>query len=92
MTSRVQKFERVVTNVGDGTTKYKVSVTAPEGSEVTVVPETLVFEKKNEKQSYSLSIKYGWDSRGRVSFGAIVWVEENGNHAVRSPIVVSPVI
>jgi subtilisin family serine protease len=91
-TSRVQKFERVVTNVGDGAAKYKVSVTAPEGSEVTVIPETLVFENKYEKQSYSLSIKYGWDSRGRVSFGAVVWLEENGNHTVRSPIVVSPVI
>lgn len=91
-TTRVQKFERTVTNVGDGAAKYKVSVTAPESSEVTVVPETLVFEKKYDKQRYSLSLKYGWDSRGRVSFGAIVWVEENGSHTVRSPIAVSPVI
>ncbi|KAF3452420.1 hypothetical protein FNV43_RR02853 [Rhamnella rubrinervis] len=90
-TSRVQKFERVVTNVGDGAAKYKVSATAPKGSEVTVIPETLVFLNKYEKQRYSLSIKYGWDIRGRVSFGAIIWVEENGNHTVRSPIVVSPV-
>ncbi|KAF3452418.1 hypothetical protein FNV43_RR02851 [Rhamnella rubrinervis] len=90
--SRVQKFERVVTNVGDGAAKYKVSVTAPEGSEDTAIPETLVFLNKYEKQSYSLSIKYGRDIGGRVSFGAIVWVEENGNHNVRSPIVVSPVI
>ncbi|KAH7543407.1 hypothetical protein FEM48_Zijuj02G0180700 [Ziziphus jujuba var. spinosa] len=91
-TSRIEKFERIVTNVGDGVAKYKVSVTAPYGSEVTVFPETLVFGNKYEKQSYSLTLKYGRDKRGKVSFGEIVWIEESGKHTVRSPIVVSPTI
>ncbi|KAH7543404.1 hypothetical protein FEM48_Zijuj02G0180400 [Ziziphus jujuba var. spinosa] len=91
-TSKVQTFGRTVTNVGDGAAKYKVSVKAPTGSEVTVLPEELVFGKKYEKQSYSLTIKFNSDGKGSVSFGDIVWVEATGNHTVRSPIVVSPFV
>ncbi|KAH7543411.1 hypothetical protein FEM48_Zijuj02G0181100 [Ziziphus jujuba var. spinosa] len=90
--SSTQKFDRTVTNVGDGAANYKAKVAAPAGSEVIVSPDTLVFGKKNEKQRYSLTIKYGSDKQGKESFGEIVWVEENGNRTVRSPIVVSPFI
>jgi hypothetical protein len=65
-------------------------VTAPGGSVVTVSPEVLVFRLKNEKQSYTVSIGYKGNKTKEVSFGDLVWVEENGNHKVRSPIVVSP--
>ncbi|KAH7543416.1 hypothetical protein FEM48_Zijuj02G0181600 [Ziziphus jujuba var. spinosa] len=90
--SRTQKFDRIVTNVGDSASQYKAKVASPAGSEVIVSPDTLVFGKKNEKQRYSLIIKYGSDEQGKESFGEIVWVEENGNRTVRSPIVVSPFI
>lgn len=88
----VQKFERTVTNVGGGAAKYKAKVTAPEGSVVTVSPDTMVFEETNEKQSYSLTITYVSDKNRTVTFGSIIWVEDNGKHTVRSPIVVSPMI
>ncbi|XP_048324714.2 subtilisin-like protease SBT3 [Ziziphus jujuba] len=91
-TSRLKKFERTVTNVGDDAAKFTASVTSPPRSQVSVSPETLVFKKKYEKQSYTLTIKYGRDERKEVSFGEIVWVDENGKHTVRSPIVVSPVL
>lgn len=90
----VKTFHRTVTNVGRGggrgATTYKASVTAPRGSRVMVKPKTLVFKKLNEKQSYSVTIKYKRDNKGKVSFGSLVWKEVGGKYSVRSPIVVSP--
>ncbi|KAH7567441.1 hypothetical protein ACOSP7_010662 [Xanthoceras sorbifolium] len=90
--SYVQTFNRTVTNVGEGAATYKAMIAAPKGSQVVVSPEKLVFEKKYEKQSYTLTIKYTKDDEGNVSFGALVWVEENGKYTVRSPIAVSPLV
>ncbi|KAM7514347.1 hypothetical protein LguiA_003930 [Lonicera macranthoides] len=87
-----QNFQRVVTNVGKVGATYRAKVTAPKGSVVTVSPQTLVFGKMYEKQSYSLSIQYMGDVNGTsVTFGSIVWIEDSGKHTVRSPIVVAPV-
>jgi hypothetical protein len=93
----VQKFQRIVTNVGQGSTTYKVFVTAPENSEVIVSPTRLVFAKKYDKRSYNVTIKYRGYDDNNVSFGELVWEEENSinfvenrNRTVRSPIVVSP--
>ena len=84
----IQNFHRIVTNVGQDASTYKVMVTAPEGSTVVVSPEKLIFRKRNEKKSYNLTITYG--GKAKSSFGTLVWVEENGNRKVRSPIVISP--
>ncbi|KAH0784355.1 hypothetical protein KY290_003953 [Solanum tuberosum] len=84
-----QKFRRTVTNVGQGAATYKAKIKAPKNSKVSVSPQTLVYKNKNEKQSYTLTIRYigpNWN------YGSITWVEENGNHTVRSPIVISPII
>ncbi|XP_057779876.1 subtilisin-like protease SBT3 [Salvia miltiorrhiza] len=89
----VQEFKRTVTNVGGEATSYKVKVNAPSGSAVTVSPTTLQFGNRYEKQSYSLKIAYtGNMTSGVVSFGSLSWIEENGGHTVRSPIVVAPMI
>ncbi|KAH0730865.1 hypothetical protein KY285_001780 [Solanum tuberosum] len=87
-----QKFRRTVTNVGSAAAKYRVKVKAPRNSKVSVSPQTLVFKKKNQKLSYSLTIRYKDDAKQEVQSGSITWVEENGNHTVRSPIVISPEI
>ncbi|KAG5627539.1 hypothetical protein H5410_012757 [Solanum commersonii] len=87
-----QKFRRTVTNVGNAAAKYRVKVKAPRNSKVSVSPQALVFEKKNQKLSYSLTIRYKDDAQQEVQSGSITWVEENGNHTVRSPIVISPEI
>lgn len=87
-----QSFRRSVTNVGGGATSYRVKVTAPEGSSVSVSPATLEFGGENEKQSYSLRIVYNGGTNGGVEFGEIIWVEDNGQHRVRSPIVIAPMI
>ncbi|KAL4382300.1 hypothetical protein AHAS_Ahas04G0219700 [Arachis hypogaea] len=91
--SVVHKFRRTVTNVGEGGATYRVKVREPMGSMVTVLPNTLVFKDKNEKQSYEVHIMYmkkDNESNNNVSFGDIVWVEDGGKHTVRSPIVVAP--
>lgn len=77
--------------MGDGAVRYNVPVTEPRGSIVVVTPKVLVFGNKYEMQKYSVAIKYKSYKNSRVSFVEIVWVEENGNHTVRSPTVVSPV-
>ncbi|XP_022879899.1 subtilisin-like protease SBT1.9 [Olea europaea var. sylvestris] len=84
-----QKFHRTVTNVGDGVATYKVKVKRPKDSTITVSPETLVFQKKYEKRSYSVSIHYRSYSRTVINDGSLTWVDENGKHSVRSPIVVT---
>ncbi|KAL2232537.1 subtilisin-like protease SBT1.9 [Sesamum indicum] len=89
-TTLTRKFKRTLTNVGDGAATYKVKVKEPNGSTITVSPQTLVFRKKYEKQSYSLTIRYRSNSEFVITDGSITWIEENGKHTVRSPIVVSP--
>ncbi|XP_060217392.1 subtilisin-like protease SBT3 [Lycium barbarum] len=87
-----QKFRRTVTNVGQGAATYKAKLKAPKNSTISVSPQTLVFKNKNEKQSYTLTIRYIGDEGQSRNVGSITWVEENGNHSVRSPIVTSPII
>lgn len=80
-----RRFQRTVMNVGDGAATYKVKLETPNGIKIRVSPRILAFRKKYEKLSYSLTIRY----RGVSGYGSITWVEENGNHTVRSPIDVS---
>ncbi|XP_057489896.1 subtilisin-like protease SBT3 [Actinidia eriantha] len=86
----VRTFHRTLTNVGDDAATYNVEVVVPMGSKVTVSPNTLVFSKKYEKKSYSLTIEYESDENGTRAYGSLAWVEDNGKHKVRSPIVVTP--
>ncbi|VFQ89186.1 unnamed protein product [Cuscuta campestris] len=85
----IQTFKRTLTNVGPGATTYKAKLNVPKNSTMSVSPMTLVFGKKMEKQSYSLTIRYRGDENQSKNVGSITWVEVNGNHTVWSPIVVS---
>ncbi|KAK4345711.1 hypothetical protein RND71_035887 [Anisodus tanguticus] len=87
-----QKFRRTVTNVGAGAAKYQARVIAPKKSTISISPQTLVFEKKNQKQDYTLTIRYKGIADDQAQSGSITWVEVNGHHTVRSPIVVAPEI
>ncbi|XP_055808230.1 subtilisin-like protease SBT3 [Solanum dulcamara] len=87
-----QKFSRTVTNVGPGAAKYKAKVTAPKNSTISISPQTLMFEKKNQKQDYALTIRYKGIADDQALSGSITWMEENGHHTVRSPIVVAPAL
>lgn len=85
-------FTRTLTNVGDDRATYRVKVETPNATTIRVSPHTLVFKKKFEKQSYSLTIQYRSYDRTEVADGSITWIEENGNHTVRSPIVVTQTV
>nr|GMD69869.1 subtilisin-like protease SBT1.9 [Ipomoea batatas] len=85
----VQTFNRTLTNVGPGAATYKAKLEVPKNSTISLSPTTLVFTEKMEKQSYSLRIRYIGDDNQSKNVGSITWVEVNGNHKVRSPIVVS---
>ncbi|XP_059296358.1 subtilisin-like protease SBT3 [Lycium ferocissimum] len=87
-----QKFRRTVTNVGAGAVKYKAKVREPKNTTISISPRTLVFEKKNQKKDYTLTIRYKGNAEDQAQSGSITWVEENGHHTVRSPIVVAPEI
>uniref|UniRef100_A0A164ZP64 Subtilisin-like protease fibronectin type-III domain-containing protein n=1 Tax=Daucus carota subsp. sativus TaxID=79200 RepID=A0A164ZP64_DAUCS len=86
-----QTFYRTVTNVGDAAATYKVKVTAPKGSIITVLPDTLMFQKKNEKKSYTMTINFKAVTPA-VTHGSLVWIEKNSKNTVRSPIVISPAV
>ncbi|XP_004249504.1 subtilisin-like protease SBT3 [Solanum lycopersicum] len=87
-----QKFKRTVTNVGPGAAIYKVKVKAPINSTISISPQTLVFEKKHQKQDYTLTIRYRGIEFDQAQSGSVTWVEKNGHHTVRSPIVVAPAL
>ncbi|KAI3495695.1 hypothetical protein L1887_38041 [Cichorium endivia] len=86
--SRVVRYTRRLTNVGpEGSVNYEVEVEAPEGVEVMVKPERLVFEKVGERVRYTVTFvseKKGGDGGG---FGRITW--KNGENEVRSPVAFS---
>ncbi|KAL7155043.1 hypothetical protein ABFS83_03G047300 [Erythranthe nasuta] len=90
VSTKTRRFRRTVTNVGDGAATYRVNVKRPKDSVITVSPEKLVFQKKNQKLSFSLTITYKTYRDYVINHGSIIWAEEKGKHTVRSPIVVTP--
>lgn len=89
-TIKTQRFRRVVTNVGGSGATYKIKVKRPKDTVITVSPTKLVFRRKNEKLSYSVVLRYKTYDEYVINHGSITWLEENGNHTVRSPVVVTP--
>ncbi|MCI23507.1 subtilisin-like protease-like, partial [Trifolium medium] len=53
----MHEFYRTLTNVGEGQATYVASITPIEGFRVTVIPNKLVFNEKNEKSNYKLKIQ-----------------------------------
>ncbi|GAU33622.1 hypothetical protein TSUD_360030 [Trifolium subterraneum] len=83
-----QHFHRTVTNVGKSRTTYVASITPIKGFRLNVIPNKLVFKKKNQKISYRLSIEGPRMIQKNIeSFGYLTW--KDGKHVVRSPIVVT---
>ncbi|KAL1534186.1 subtilisin-like protease SBT3 [Salvia divinorum] len=82
-------FKRTVTNVGSGAATYKMKLEKPANATVTVTPQTLVFRKKYEKQSYTLSMRYVGDIDSTFRQGSLTWIDKTGKYVVRSPIVIA---
>lgn len=85
----VKRFRRTLTKVGEGAATYTAKLVAPKGSVVTVSPKTLKFERENQKQSYTMTVRYRVPQEFLVLHGSITWIEDNGKHTVRSPIVLT---
>ncbi|KAL5062493.1 hypothetical protein RYX36_024230 [Vicia faba] len=82
------EFHRTVTNVGEGQSTYFASITPIKGFNISVVPNKLVFNKKNRKISFKLKIEgQKVTQKNEVSFGYLTW--EDRKHVVRSPVVVT---
>ncbi|XP_030469768.1 cucumisin-like [Syzygium oleosum] len=76
-------FHRTVTNVGNATSTYKATVTAPQGFIVRVEPQTLTFESILQQQSFVVTVEAILDVD--MISASLVW--DDGLHQVRSPIV-----
>lgn len=84
----VKQFRRVVTNVGDAVSTYRANVEPVKGFSVAVAPEILVFKEKYEKKSFTVTLEgHAGKKEGEVVHGSLTWVDEEGKHVVRSPIV-----
>ncbi|KAL0446954.1 UNVERIFIED_CONTAM: Subtilisin-like protease SBT4.4 [Sesamum latifolium] len=77
-------FSRTVTNVGGAISTYRANISAPSGLKVIVQPQELSLKKLNEKKSFV--VKVVGKVAVRVLSASLVW--NDGNHNVRSPIVI----
>ncbi|KAG5602565.1 hypothetical protein H5410_033935 [Solanum commersonii] len=82
--AEIQKYTRIVTNVGDGNTTYFVSITQIPGVHTLVEPTKLVFTEVNQQARYMISFTQTGEISGHFVEGSISWISDN--HVVRSPI------
>lgn len=77
-------YHRTVTNVGSAKSTYKARVISPPLLEIQVKPDVLSFTSIGQKKSFSLTI----EGRTNVEVMSSTLIWDDGNHQVRSPIVV----
>uniref|UniRef100_A0A803N1F0 Uncharacterized protein n=2 Tax=Chenopodium quinoa TaxID=63459 RepID=A0A803N1F0_CHEQI len=78
------KYTRTLTNVGSPGI-YKASMSVHNGSiKVRVEPESLSFNRMNEKKSFTVTVSADSMPSGTTSFGHLTW--SDGRHIVTSPI------
>ncbi|MDJ0926411.1 MAG: S8 family serine peptidase [Gammaproteobacteria bacterium] len=82
-----RSVQRRVTNVGNAT-QYRVSVAAPAGIDVTVVPEVLSLGP-GATGDYTVYFSSNGSNLYEWQFGSLTW--DDGRNTVRSPIAVRPV-
>ncbi|CAH9123504.1 unnamed protein product [Cuscuta epithymum] len=84
---------RTLTNVRDTVESYKVSVSLPTSSfvSISVEPEILSFNGKKDKKSYNVTFisNNKPPPKNTNVFGVIKWVSSDGKTTVQSPVAVS---
>ncbi|KAI3805087.1 hypothetical protein L1987_27133 [Smallanthus sonchifolius] len=88
-------FQRVLTNVGTSDSSYQAEVNTPRtGMNVVVKPSTIFFEGKYSTAKFEVIVDIDISDAHRPTntsyfgnFGYLSWLEINGTHVVRSPIV-----
>lgn len=76
---------RTVTNVGNSRSIYRAVVSSPIGTNVTVVPNRLVFNRYGQKINFTVNFKVAAPTKGYV-FGFLSW--RNTKSWVTSPLIV----
>ncbi|KAJ6678406.1 SUBTILISIN-LIKE PROTEASE SBT1.9 [Salix viminalis] len=87
----VHRFQRTLTNVGDPMSNYSAKLIGMDGIKVSVEPQKLVFKKKLEKLSYTLTLEGPRSLKEDVVHGSLSWVHDGGKYVVRSPVVATSV-
>lgn len=77
-------YHRTVTNVGDSSSSYNVSVTSPSELKIKVDPQVLAFQSLLEKKSFVVTLE--GETKETLLSASLVW--SNGVYNVRSPIIV----
>ncbi|KAH7867450.1 hypothetical protein Vadar_033589 [Vaccinium darrowii] len=84
-------FKRVLTNVVNANSVYTAEVEAPPGMKIVVQPQTISFSQKHSTAEFKLTVKIqfgqGPQSNYDGAYGFLSWMEANGTHVVRSPVV-----
>ncbi|THG06071.1 hypothetical protein TEA_008532 [Camellia sinensis var. sinensis] len=75
---------RIVSNVGDINSEYKVLVEAPYGVQMVVEPQILHFNSTIRALPFKVTFFSTQKMHGDYRFGSLVWTD--GKHFVRSPI------
>ena len=87
-----RRVRRTVTNVasrliGEEDTVYNVSINAPKGLRVRVIPRSLHFKNIGDTLRYQVIFSSSTSTLKEDAFGSITW--SNGMYRVRSPFVVT---
>ncbi|KAK3022910.1 hypothetical protein RJ639_046454 [Escallonia herrerae] len=77
------EFPRTVTNVGVPNSAYRATISKPSQLRISVEPSILSFKSQNEKKSFVVTVS--GQGFGSMASASLVW--SDGNHSVRSPIV-----
>ncbi|XP_051128567.1 subtilisin-like protease SBT5.6 [Andrographis paniculata] len=85
----VMVIKRTVTNVGNRTSTYSVTIDEPEGYSVVIVPSILLFFSPGHTRSFTIIVTAKSSAvRNQFAFGSYTWKDKFG-HVVRSPIALS---
>jgi subtilisin family serine protease len=79
---------RTVTNVGKPNSVYTAAVEMPKDVSVIVQPRTLRFTELNQKQSFTVTVRWAGQPNAAGAEGNLKLVSDDDDYVVRSPIVV----
>ncbi|MEV0646902.1 S8 family peptidase [Phytomonospora sp. NPDC050363] len=85
---RAETVTRTVTNVSDKTSTYFATTDAPEGTKLTVSPQSLTL-RPGQSASFKVTVTRTTAALGAYTEGSYTWRDLRG-HSVRSPVVVKP--
>ena len=88
----IYTFKRLLTNVADSPSVYRASLKLPSGMKVKVHPSKVSFAGKYSKAEFNMTVEINLGHARAQSeyignYGYLTWLEIDGTHMVRSPIV-----